>query len=297
MLVAINSSMASPLPSVAGSVTEAASIGDFPVVPETRLPLVPVLSGSAPAPEISARAVLVRDRGSGVTIFEKNSAQRLPIASLTKLMTALVVLEHLHEQDEVKITAADVDTPQYRTGFVPGEKIAVSELLKAMLVSSANDAAQALARTAAGSVPEFVRFMNAKASVLRMADTSFTNPVGFDDPGHYSTAADLSRLVEEFLNYPALLEIVKTKSEIISTTDGADHRRLTTTNKLLLKYQEVIGLKTGYTAESKGSLIILVSRDIGGESAQYYSIILGSASRETETALILDWIKENFIWK
>lgn len=271
---------------------------DFPIVPDTKLVSIPVSRNAHKAPELSAKALLVRDVRSGVTMLEKNSSSRLPIASLTKLMTALVVMEKSSLDEEVEIKNSDLAVPAYRIDFSPREILTVRDLLTAMLVSSANDAALSLARHTMGSTANFVKAMNDKAGDLRMASTSFSNPVGFDDQEHYSTASDLSRLVEEFMNHGDLMDIVKMKSAVVSSVSGKQKIKLYSTNKLLLDRPEVIGLKTGYTAEAGGSLIILVN--IGSESAplaQYYSIMLGSDDREKETALIIKWIEDNFLWK
>lgn len=276
---------------VAGAVLE------LPVVKETNAVLVPHLVGLASPPALSARGVLVRDRHSGKVFLEKHPDKKLPIASLTKLMTAIVVHKSLAAEELVQITEADAQVPSYRAGLAAGENYTVQDLLTAMLVSSANDATMALARHVSGNIDEFVRIMNEEARLLGMTNTSFTNPVGFDDSQHFSTAEDISRLVEEFLNYPKLTEIVKKKNAIIASKNGPSRHALATTNKLLLSNDKVIGLKTGFTAEAKGNLILLVDMGQGPIPAQFYSIILGSDFREEESTSILNWITENFQWQ
>ena len=263
----------------------------LPVVAETKSVLSPHLVGTAVPPDLSARSVLVRDRNTGKVFLEKHPDKKLPIASLTKLMTAIIVHKNLQFEDKITVEAADIKVPTYRAELIVGSQYAVSDLLSAMLVSSANDATMALARATFGSAAEFVRAMNRQAQMLGMKNTSFSNPVGFDDPAHFSTAFDLSKLVEEFLNYPELTGIVKKKN---ITFEG---RRLISTNKLLLSSNKVIGLKTGYTAEAKGNLILLVDESHTDMPAQFYSIILGSDEREQESADVLKWITENFEWK
>ena len=250
----------------------------------------PIARNLAPPPNTSAAAVLIKDVASGAVIYEKNPEARLPIASLTKLMTALVAVESGDLSDLVEISPTDLEVSAFRLNFTPGEKLTVRDLLIGMLVSSANDAALALSRYASGRTDNFVKDMNDKAVELQMLATSFTNPIGFDNPQHYSTAADLDKLVAEFMNHPELLEIVKMKQAVISTISGKESRRLVTTNQLLANRPGVIGLKTGYTSEAKGSLIILTSEP------GYYSIVLGSADRERETNLLLDWVEREFVW-
>jgi len=288
-----------PQGKIAGVAVNAAQQGflDFPLVPDTKLVLLPVSRNAEKPPEISAKAVLIRDVASRATILERNSAEKLPIASLTKLMTALVVVETSSLDEEVEIVSSDLNTAAYRLNFNPGETLTVRDLLTGMLVSSANDAALALARHTKGSIEEFVKAMNEKTRDLRMFATSFQNPIGLDHARQYSTAADLSLLVEEFMNHTELLDIVKMKAATVSTISGRQKSRLYTTNKLLLDRADVIGLKTGFTAEAGGSLIILVHREKEHAPIEYYSIMLGSSDREGETDLLMKWIDDNFIWK
>lgn len=271
----------------------------LPVAPDLPVLRSPKLAVATPPPlDLSARAALVEDRGSHTVLYEKNAQAVVPIASLTKLMTAVVASELTSPDEVVSILPADIETPEYRTGLVAGERIRVGDLLKAMLVSSANDAALALARYSGGTVEQFVAEMNDEAKTLGMNHTQFSNPVGFDDAGHFSTADDLSKLVEKFLANQALTEIVKTKQVTVASVDGQYRHDLETTNKLMLKYSDVVGLKTGYTAEAKGNLIILVDLTQSGDPGQiqYYSIVLGSNNREAETEKVMQWVQENFQW-
>ena len=269
---------------------------NFPEASDKKVMSPKFAAGAAPL-ALTARAALARDRGSGAVLFEKNPSAVLPIASLTKLMTAIVVFKNAAPDEIVVIETADTKVPLYRADLVPGEKITVRGLLEAMLISSANDAAMALVRHGGAGAAQFVQKMNAEASRLGMDSTSFANPVGFDDPAHYSTAEDLSRLVNEFLLYPQLVEIVSTKEAVISSADGKYIHHAVTTNKLLTEYREVRGLKTGYTSEARGNLIVLADADSpDGSGAQYYSIILGSDQREEEMLKLMNWIKENYRW-
>lgn len=238
---------------------------------------------------ISARSVLARDLGSGATLYEKDPEVTLPIASLTKLATALVVERLVGLEDVIEIKAEDTKVPPYRAALAVGEHFKVRDLVKAMLISSANDAALALSRHAgAGDTAFFVREMNRQAEALGMIHTAFTNPVGFDDEGHYSSAADLSLLVREFLEHKELLAITGLKQAVITSVPARKKHYVLTTNKLMLEDSAITGLKTGYTEEAKGNLIIL--------SDSYYLIILGSDDREGEAKKIMQWVKEGQ-WK
>ncbi len=283
---------------VEGARVEASGSQSLPIALDRSVP-IPVRKPQVVDPDILARAVLVKDYDSGLILLEKNRNQLLPIASLTKLMTAIVAKKALPFNEVVEIKPEDLKIPTYRADFIPGEKVTVKNLIEAMLVSSANDAAMALARIAGGgNVQKFVAEMNAEARRLGMRQTSFANPVGLDDSGHYSTAVDLAKLVEEFLRYPELLEIVGKKSAVIQAVNGKGKYFLTTTNKLMISNPEVIGLKTGYTDEARGNLIIFadLARSDVAAMGKYYSIILGSEDREREMKTVMNWIRENYQW-
>ncbi len=283
---------------VGGAYVQAQALPGFPQVPDRSVGRPPVEVAQPSELTLSARAVLVKDRNSGVVLYEANSQEAVPVASLTKLMTAIVVHQRASLDDIVEITPQDTKTPEYRIELLPGEKIRVQALLEAMLVSSANDAAEALAQFVGGTTNLFVQEMNDEAKALGMNNTNFTNPVGFDDPNHYASAADLSILVGEFMRYPDLLEMVRLKSATVASVNGQYQHQLGTTNKLMLAHEDVVGLKTGYTSEAKGNLILLVntSDDIGPSSDGYYSIILGSSNREAESEKVMSWVKENYKW-
>lgn len=273
-------------------------IKSYPQLPiaADRSILVPEAKSNVPELDLSARAALVKDAESGVIIYEKHSAEILPIASLTKLMTAIVVWKNLAPEALVPIQDEDVAVPLPHANLALGEEYRARDLLKAMLISSANDAAMALGRATFGSMSEFVIEMNREAWRLGMWSTSFTNPVGFDDPQHYSDADDLAKLVNEFLAYPDLVKIVAVREDVILPASSRKTHRLVSTNKLLGSYQNVVGLKTGFTTESLGNLIILVDPHLA-HRGKYYSIILGSPDREAESIKLLDWVKDYFIWK
>lgn len=272
--------------------------GGLALVPPPKLPLsevahikFPQIKGVATSDlEISAKAVLVKDTVSHRILYAKNENTRLPIASLTKLLTALVVKKLVSPEAMVEISADDASVAAYRANFEIGQKILVSDLLKAMLVASANDAAAALSRHAGGDLETFVAMMNVEASRLQMTSTLFQNPVGFDDPSHYSTAADLSLLVEEFIKNSDLMRMVGLKEIFFEPVNAKKPYHLVSTNKLLER-PGVLGIKTGYTNEAKGNIIILV------EEPRYFLIILGSDNREADANKLIDWVESNFVWQ
>lgn len=276
LMLSPSPSRAPQQPRVSGAFIE--TIPELPISEERNI-FTPEPHQEVSALTLDAQATLVRDKNSGIVLYEKKSSQRLPIASLTKLLTAIVAYQNLDMEQLVEMGKS---VKQFRA----------EDLLRAMLIASSNEAALALAAAASGSEQEFVRMMNQEAKRLGMHNTSFSNPVGFDDPAHYSTASDLALLAEEFMRYPKLMAIAATRSDEIYSADGKVKYQLTTTNKLMLDHEEIVGLKTGYTAEAKGNLIILVDQD----EVEYYLIVLGSNQREGDARAILDWIKENFSW-
>ncbi|HET9866568.1 MAG TPA: serine hydrolase, partial [Nitrospira sp.] len=196
-------------------------------------------------PVIKAAAVYLVELKSGRVLLEKNATRRLPPASLTKIMTALVALESAPLQDVVKIDRrAIVHHSAYK--LRPGEEFLLRDLVTAMLVASANDACEAIAWHIGGDDKRFVVKMNERAGTLGLKDTHFANPCGFDAPGHYSTAADLAKLSERALQQPIFSMMVQTLVRDISTVNGGRQLVLHSTNELL-KDPDVNGVKTGYT--------------------------------------------------
>lgn len=195
---------------------------------------------------------------NGEVIYEKNSQQKLPMASTTKLMTALIAAERCKIDEKVQIEAADCDVEGSSMYLRAGESLTVKELLKGLLLVSGNDAALALARYAGGSVENFVKHMNEKAEELSMFSTHFTNPHGLSDEEHYSTAADLARLMQACLENENLRNIMSLKSCVV------DGKALVNHNKLLYKCEGCTGGKTGYT-EAAGRCLVSSCKRQGAE--------------------------------
>jgi serine-type D-Ala-D-Ala carboxypeptidase (penicillin-binding protein 5/6) len=219
-----------------------------------------VLAESAPArPAIKASALYMVDLKSGRVLLEKNAMRRLPPASLTKVMTALVALESPSREQVVKI---DRRALFHRSSLKlhAGEQFLLRDLLTAMLVTSANDACQAVALHVGGEADRFVTMMNERARALGLTNTHFTNACGFDAPGHYSTAADLAKLTEQALQAPDFSMMVRTVTRDIASVDGTRHVSLHSTNELLLD-PDVTGVKTGYTSKAGRCLIASMFKD------------------------------------
>ena len=210
-------------------------------------------------PSIKASALYLVELKSGRVLLEKNAARRLPPASLTKIMTALVALESAPLQEVVKIDRRALVHPS-SLKFQAEEEFLLRDLLTAMLVSSANDACEAVAWHIGGDDKQFVAMMNERARALGLKNTHFTNPCGFDAPGHYSTAADLAKLTEQALQEPIFSMMVRTIVRDIASVDGKRQVSLHSTNELLLD-QDVNGVKTGYTSKAGRCLIASMFKD------------------------------------
>jgi len=210
-------------------------------------------------PAIKASALYMVELKSGRILLEQNATRRLPPASLTKIMTALIALESapLHE-----VVNVDRRALLHRSSLKlrPGEQFLLRDLLTAMLVTSANDACVAIAWHVGGDADRFVTMMNERVRALGLENTHFTNACGFDAPGHYSTAADLARLTEQALQVPFFAMMVRTVVRDIATVDGKRQVQLHSTNELLLD-PDVNGVKTGYTSKAGRCLIASMFKD------------------------------------
>lgn len=211
-------------------------------------------------PSITASALYLLDTQSGRVLLQKDATRRLPPASLTKIMTAIVALDAASPHQIVRIDRRALVGRPPRLDLHPGERFLLRDLLAAMLVTSANDACQAVALQVGGDMRSFIGMMNAKARALGLHDTHFTNACGFDASDHYSTAADLARLTEHALRSPAFAMMVRTVERDIATVDGTRHMQLYSTNRLLLDL-DVTGVKTGYTSKAGRCVIASMSKD------------------------------------
>jgi len=200
--------------------------------------------------EIKARAAVVMEAETGKVLFAKNPELRLPPASTTKLMTALVVLDWMQPDELVTVSERAATTSPTKIGLRHGDTISIRALLHAALIRSANDASVALAEAVAGSEGSFVELMNRKAVLLGLYNTRFINPNGLPGPGQYTTALELAQIMRETLRHPLLNEILGTRIAEIATVEGRT-KMITNTNHLLLSDQEFMIGKTGYTKDAR----------------------------------------------
>lgn len=207
----------------------------------------------------SARGYLVKI--GNTTTWGEGTQRRLPPASLTKMMTALLVLERGRLNDVVTVSQAAARETGSRLGLRAGQRFTVRSMLAAAMIRSANDACHVLADYVGGNEARFVRLMNAKAAALGMRNTHFTNACGHHHVRHYSSAADLAILAERLLRFPVVVQLAQRSLYTIRTRDGAKTYTFKSTNKLLGQYPGAMGLKTGYTPQAGRCLVATAYRN------------------------------------
>lgn len=226
----------------------------------TLFALLTVLVSSHEGLSLSARAAALYEPQSGTFLYRKEADRPLPMASTTKIMTALVAVERLPLGTPITADAADTGIEGSSLYLRAGETLTLEGLLYGMLLSSANDAACVIARAVGGSPDGFAALMNEKAAAMGLTDTHFTNPHGLYDPEHYTTAAELAQVAAAFLAEPTLRAIAATERATVTSADGYQ-RTLKNHNKLLSLYPGAIGVKTGFTRRSGRCLVGAAERE------------------------------------
>ena len=211
--------------------------------------------------DISARCAYAYIPEIDAVVFEKNADIRRPMASTTKIMTAVVVLENTELDDTVIVPREAVGIEGSSVYLRKNDEFTVQDLLYALLLQSANDAAAALAISVGGSIEGFAEMMNEKARELSLQDTHFTNPHGLDNEEHYTTAKDLARLSAYALSNQDFKNIVSTHKKTFSSLDGECVRTVVNHNKMLLLYEGATGVKTGFTKKSGRCLVSSAEKD------------------------------------
>jgi serine-type D-Ala-D-Ala carboxypeptidase (penicillin-binding protein 5/6) len=239
-------------------------------------------SAETTPPPVKAKAVVVAD-SDGTVLYSLNADQRRAIASITKIMTAILTLEHTRPDREVRVTGSAPGVGESTFNLQLGERLRVRQLLTAALVQSANDAAWALAAYVGhGSVKRFVHLMNERADALGLTNTHYARPDGLDAKGGYSTALDTLTIAREAMKQPLFRKIVRTKAGVVAG------RRLYVWNDLLRTYPGAIGVKTGHTDKAGWSEVAAAKQD----GKVLYTVVLGSPSRtrrNKDLAALLDW--------
>ena len=209
---------------------------------------------------LSAESAILIEADSGCVIFESNAEKRLPMASTTKIMTALIAIESGELDRTVKIPEEAVGIEGSSIYLKVGEELTMSDLLYGLLLESANDAAAAIAIEVAGGFENFSELMNRRAESLGLSDTHFTNPHGLDDENHYTSAADLAALTREAMQNADFRRIVSTHSKDIPLNGDDGVRCLINHNRLLKSYDGAVGVKTGFTKRSGRCLVSCAER-------------------------------------
>ena len=241
-------------------------------------------AAAVPQLDLNCRAAILIEQGSGRVLYEKNADERVPIASITKVMTLLLAFEAVHDGRLTMETPVPVSEHAYHMGgsqiwLEPGEHFTLDEMIKAICVSSANDAAVAVAELVGGSEPAFVEQMNARAASLGMEQTSFRNACGLDAEGHLSTARDVAAMSRTILNTcPEVLHY----TGIWTDTLRGGATQLINTNKLLRRYEGITGLKTGTT----GGAGICISASATRNGLSLIAVILGADRFDAATTLL-----------
>ncbi len=236
---------------------------------------------------MSAAAAVVMDKQTKTILFAKNENERLAMASTTKIMTALVVLENASLDDVVTITEESALVEGSSIYMVIGEKLTVEELLYAMMLESGNDAANALAKHVAGSEDEFAVLMNERAQKLGLTDTHFDNASGLDGDTHYTTAKELALITAEAMKYKTFCDIVSTQYKNISKNGELGGRTLTNHNRMLKMYEGASGVKTGYTMSDSGRS--LVSSAAKGEGSTLIAVTIRDRNDWDDHVKMLDY--------
>ncbi len=245
--------------------------------------LVLAVVGAAAPPPVEADAYVVQNVATGEVLATRDERKRVPIASITKLMTALVTLERASPDGLVTVSKRAAAVGESSIYLRAGERLTVADLLRAALIQSANDAATALAvHVGGGSVPRFVGLMNARARELGLTDTHFANPDGLDAPGHVSSARDVTKLARVAMRKPFIRETVRTVETSVAG------RRLRNWNDLLTTFPRLIGVKTGHTGGAGWSEVAAAR----GQGVTIYATLLGGSSRagrNEDLAELLTW--------
>ncbi len=263
------------------------------IAPPSQVSFLPIMDGDAQDVKLDAAAAILYDIKADRNLFEKNVKQRLPIASLTKILNAIVIWEKFSPNDQVTVASTAIKVDGERQELYENETLSIRDLMQLMLIQSSNDAAYALRDHAAENGMDLVKEMNNKAQELGMRDTRVLDPAGLNDAG-YSTASDLVKAVRYALQYDALWSFSRESSVTVTSTDGKVSHAIKTTNQLLGVLSDIVGGKTGYTDSALGCMILIV--DIPGQD-RMIAVILGSHGRFDDMKNLISWAKRVYRWE
>lgn len=252
---------------------------------------------------LSSESAILIDSKSGKILYDKNKDEKLPMASMTKIMSMLLIMENIDNgtlkyEDKVLISKNASSMGGSQVFLQAGEEYTVNDLLKCIAIASANDAVVAMAEKISGSTDAFVELMNNKAKELGLNNTHFANPHGLDNENHYSTAYDMARMAQELLKYEDILNYTSIYEDYLTKPDGSQVW-LVNTNRLVRFYDGVDGLKTGYTTEAGYCLTATATKG----DLRLISVVMKSSSaeaRSSDTSTLLTYgfnsFKNNIIY-
>ena len=264
---------------------------------------IPIVKAEGDSLNLSSKSAILMDAESGKILYEKNIDEQLPMASMTKIMSMLLIMENIEEgnltyEDKVLISKNASSMGGSQVFLQAGEEYMVNDLLKCIAISSANDAVVAMAEKISGSVDAFVNLMNTRAKELNLKNTNFTNPHGLDDENHYSSAYDMAVIARELLNHEDILKYTSIYEDYLTKPDGSQVW-LVNTNRLVRFYDGVDGLKTGYTTEAGYCLTATAKKS----DLRLISVVMASSSaeeRSSDTSTLLTYgfnsFKNNIIY-
>ncbi|TSC88630.1 MAG: D-alanyl-D-alanine carboxypeptidase [Microgenomates group bacterium Gr01-1014_7] len=249
---------------------------------------LPFVGAGQDALQISAESAFFIDSKIGQVLFANNPKKQLPIASLVKVMTVLVALEHKKMNDSFLVSKRAAEMEPDKMLLIAGEKLSLKELLYGIFLVSANDAAEVIAEETTGDREQFIKLMNSKAKQLGMKDSFFANPTGLDEDGNnsYSSTYDLAILTRYLIrHYPEVVEISQTEHIILPVTETHQDYDMYSGINLLTTYPGIVGFKTGYTPEAGYTIVTLARKD----GHEIIGVLLGSEYRRDETKELLDY--------
>ena len=256
----------------------------------------PVLEDIKISSEVSAKSIFVFDPDSGSILYDKDSREERHIASLTKILSAIVVVENYKMDDVITVTLDNIpEDLDWRLKLKEGDRISIENILKAMLISSYNDAAYIVANAYPyGGYDSFIKAMNSKAKKLRMTNSNFSNPAGLDDEANYSTARDIATLVSVAKRYSQITDIVQLGEDTIYWNSNGKllSKKIYTTNQLYGMNQYLKGFKTGVTKLAKECF---VGYFIYSNGKELVTVVLGSDDRFVETELLESYFRNRIL--
>jgi D-alanyl-D-alanine carboxypeptidase len=267
------------------------------IAPPSQVNYFPVLDANASDVKLDAKAAILYDVNADRNLFEKNIHQKLPIASLTKILNAVVAWEHFSPNEQVTIQSTAVKVDGERQDVYEGETLSVNNLLQMLLIESSNDAAYALRDYASQKGFDLVAEMNKKATDLGMHDTHFVDAAGLNDNG-YSTPSDLVKAVRYALRYDALWSFSRQATATVTSADGKITREIKSTDQLLSTVSDIVGGKTGYTDDALGCMILVVHVPAAASQSDdtIIGVVLGSHSRFEDMKNLIDWARNVYHW-